>query len=714
MGNNLDKSFLNIFSSYNQESLTDNHFKKSLKEIENGFLIGQKNGIPNVRIKNPLDWLKVDSFSSTAQWHFHRLGGGCGFLLSRFTPHIGKILNSIIINWIRANRLTNGFPDNNQAWSGHTVGLRLDFISCYYLTCHIYHYDISDKSELIESMKEHINHLIKKSNYDGHWNHGLDQSIGLFKASYLLSNTEGTTCAIGRIEENFHYSFNFEGVNIEQSTMYHDYNILRYQLIFNLLYAIDVEVPNIDSMVEKAKLFLLHSLDPNGCYSMIGDTVAKNPIKENRDSYIHYLMNKGKSGSMPTLNPKIIYHAGYVFGRSSWDLATNPSYYTLRFGPKRLVHGHNDHMNLTYFCDGSNVLIDGGFHGYKGRENKLRAFLLSPNAHNVVFSKDYKKYNWDLPTVLINSFQSSSFDFYTFFDKPYEGVKRFRSIMIDVHNDFFLVFDQILSIKNSKFIQSWNINSHLDVESSNNVVTLNSDKSSFKLIGDKTSQLSIIKGSIPKLDDDSLIIGGYAGLGHNHIEEINTIHYEKSGNNIEWYTAFFKPTSSEYVKIDRNSFLFKDIFYKLISENGWIKACKAAVVHRPFNYYELKMGFNSFFNFSDTKVSIENLTSQREYFDINFNDFFIDDIYALLIDLDIECQSGTEPTYFYTTVSSGKKRFNTIYFYRNNSNNIVVRIPIAPGTKIFLTMSVRELRVIEEMIFPCAHKLTNTIAEILY
>ena len=709
----MDKSFLDIFSSYNQESLTDNQFKKSLKEIESGFLIGQKNGIPNVRIINPLDWLKVDSFSSTAQWHFHRLGGGCGFLLSRFTIHIGKILNSIIINWIRANRLTNGFPNNAQAWSGHTVGLRLDFISCYYLTCHIYHYDISDKNELIKSMKEHIDHLIKKSNYDGHWNHGLDQSIGLLKASYLISNTEGIACAIDRIKENFHNSFNLEGVNIEQSTMYHDYNIHRYQLVFNLLNTIDVEVPNIDSMAEKANLFLLHSLDPNGCYSMIGDTVFKNPIKENRNSYIHYLMSKGKSGSVPTVNPKRVYHAGYVFGRSSWNSAKNPSYYTLRFGPKRLVHGHNDHMNLTYFCDGSNVLIDGGFHGYKGKGDKLRAFLLSPNAHNVVFSKDYKKYNWDLPTVLINSFQSSSFDFYTFFDKPYEGVKRFRNIMIDVDNDFFLVFDQISSIKSSEFIQSWNVGPCLDIESSCNTVTLYSDQSSFKLVGDDSSQMSIIRGSIPRLNDDNSIIGGYAGLGHNHVEEINTIHYEKTGNNIEWYTAFFKSTSGQYIKIDRNSFLFKDNFYKLIHEDGWIKAFKSVVVNSFLDYYELKVSFNSILNISDNKICIENLTAQRHYFDINFNSFLTGDIHALLIDLNIECQAGEEPTYFYTSVSSGKKRFNTVYFYSNSSDDVVVRIPINPDTKVSLTMNVRELRVVKEIIFPCAHKLINTITEIL-
>lgn len=707
------KGFINIFSNLDDMKVNDKLYLVALSKIKMGYLIGQSNKIDDIKIATPEDWLKVDKLPMTAQWHFHRIGGGCGLLLPRWSTENAKILNSIIVNWITANELTKGFPESDQAWSGHTVGLRLDFMCCYYAVCIENNYQIFDIKKIEESINYHLYYLLDKSNYDGNWNHGLDQSIALLKASYLFNNNEGNKVAVDRIFENFNHSFNSEGVNVEQSIMYHDYNVSRFSFAFKLLNMLEINSFYFKDTFDKAILFLLHSLTPDGYYSMIGDSIHKQPLKENRDSYIEYLVTASKSGLKPNFDKKIVYNGGYVFGRSSWDINDNPSYYSLRFGPKRLVHGHNDHMSLSYFCDGSNVLVDGGFHGYKGKQDKLRAFLLSPNAHNVVFSKDYRKYNWDLPTVLINTFQSSNYDFYTLFDKPYDGVERYRNILIDVSNDFFLIYDQIFSNKSAKFIQSWNIAPHLNSNILDKVAILTSEENSYSLIGDDSSKVTVVKGFLESFDENEKVIGGYIGLGHDHIEEINTIHYEKYGSNIEWYTAFSKSVPNNLIKINKNSFLLRDDFYRVSDDSEWLRVSKAKISSRVLDYHRFKVSFPSYFNILDDKIYIKNNTSIMQYFDINFNSLFTDGIHAFLISLNFECKSGTDMSYFYITASEGKMRFNTTYFYDKSSKNIVGRLPIPPHTEIFLVITLKNLVDIKEISFPSTYNLTNTIAKIL-
>lgn len=707
-----DQKFFETFVGLNSNSISNSLYLKLFAKVEDGYLIGQEGRIVDVKVVAPHDWLKIDELQETAQWHYHRIGGGCGFLLSKYTQYNAELINNIVTLWIEANKITNGFPNSKQAWSGHTVGLRLDFICNYYLYCLINDYSIPNINKIIETINYHLDYILEESNYDGNWNHGLDQSIALLKASYLLSNNEGKDFAVQRILENFKHSFDREGVNNEQSIMYHDYNITRYSLAFKLLDIMKINKPNIQEIMDKAKLFLVHSLDPKGYYSMIGDTVLKQPLLDSRNSYVDYLVTGGESGLKPFFDTKKIYKAGYIFGRSSWESIQNPSYYTLRFGPGRLVHGHNDHMGVTYFSDFTNILVDGGFHGYKSKQDKLRAHLLSPNAHNVVFSKKYRKYNWSMPTIIMNSYQSDEFDFYTFYDFPYRGVRRFRSIMIDINNDFILVHDQIISDTDAEFIQSWNIGHQLEVKTNNNIVDLTLKDSNYFLIGDSMAKLEIIKGSVSSKDNNEQVLGGYEGLGHNHIEEINTIHYEKYGKDLVWFTAFAKNKSTNLIKINQSAFILENTFYQIVDQDNWLKVLKANIDISYINYDTLSMSFSGHLIVTNNEFLIKNTTNERKYFDLRLDDLLQNGIYGLLIELKVVSNQNNEPTYYYITGSSQKRRFGTLYVYQKHSMSTIIRIPISSNCKVSIAFNISRIRAIDYKVFPSATNLVNQIYEI--
>ena len=57
------------------------------------------------------------------------------------------------------------------------------------------------------------------------------------------------------------------------------------------------------------------------------------------------------------------------------------AYYSIRFGPGMKYHGHEDHLGVTYYAQGRDILVDGGFHSYE--KSAYRYWTLSPEAHNV-------------------------------------------------------------------------------------------------------------------------------------------------------------------------------------------------------------------------------------------------------------------------------------------------------------------------------------------
>ncbi len=97
---------------------------------------------------------------------------------------------------------------------------------------------------------------------------------------------------------------------------------------------------------------------------------------------LEYAGTLGASGIRPTQRVGI-FDAGYIFGRTGWGETrpfTQESTYSIRFGPARKLHGHEDHTSVTYTSHGRDILIDGGHSGYKWDD--WRSWAKSQFSHN--------------------------------------------------------------------------------------------------------------------------------------------------------------------------------------------------------------------------------------------------------------------------------------------------------------------------------------------
>ena len=132
----------------------------------------------------------------------------------------------------------------------------------------------------------------------------------------------------------------------------------------------------ITARIAQMPAFLAMATQPDGKLAQIGDTYVIGP-RNRPGTPLEYAATRGASGTPPAQRVAV-YQAGYVFGRSGWSPFGGQSFYSLRFGPGMRIHGHADHMGLTYYARGRNLIVDAGHYGYAS--TRYRAYLLSPEA----------------------------------------------------------------------------------------------------------------------------------------------------------------------------------------------------------------------------------------------------------------------------------------------------------------------------------------------
>lgn len=668
------QSDFSIFSPYFDLKISRNSYCKNLDLVAEGVLFGHsKNKIENIRIAKSDGWFKLDLKSPSVQWHFHTLGRGCGVLLARYLeyPEAKKLIFSIIWSWVVANQNSNNFSNSEQAWAGHTVALRLDFLVAAFLI-----FDESQRDKIESVIVDHINYLVKEDSYDGNWNHGLDQSISLLKASYVFNCEQAYNLAVKRILENFYYSFDDEGVNNEQAVMYHNYNIERFSYAKRLLSYFGSDIPNFESKLNKAKLFMLHAIDPRGNYALLGDTILTTPVFEHGSRKIDYVVSASKKGIFPEDKCKAIYAAGYVFGRSSWEAGDSPSYYTLRFGPARIIHGHNDHTGITYFSQDEMVISDGGFNGYGADE--YRAFFRSPQAHNVIFCPEEKKFLWDAYTQLIFSEQADGFDVYALHDSPYVGVNRVRVAIFDLVNDVFYVYDKVSSDENKEFCQNWCFSPSSSVNLRNGVASINTNGRKFRFYLDTGFKTELFKGFLRDTSGKSVVLGGFTGLGHNYKEESYALRSFKYGSSVSW-KSFFSQDKFDVERIDDGSFILeKRVVYRISDELGRCSVVKESI-DKDVSYLTAfsDVAYSDEYNKDNASYVIENNDKEcKKFFSINFDNVLREVDEGYFFDIKVSPIGGNVPTYYYLSSVDGKRRFGLGVIVRDVREGVSAKIPI--------------------------------------
>jgi Heparinase II/III-like protein len=301
-----------------------------------------------------------------------------------------------------------------------------------------------------------VNYLA--AHWQGPWNHGLVQDLKLMRigcayppAAFGGDALRWRKTAYSQILSSFQPnrlgpSIDTEGVVNEQATGYE-------RFVYDLWRGGESELANceyplpsdIAARIAKMPAFLAEATQPDGNLVQIGDTYTARPFP-------------GPPPALPAHMPLVaVYDAGYVFGRSAWG--PGGTFYSLRFGPGRQVHGHDDHMGLTYYSRGRNLIVDAGHTGYE--VSPYRDYIRSPEAASTFVSPG-ARFDAAAATSLVSDEIGTNNQFYEFSDDAFGGPRN-RSVYVHQGPDFVLILDQASGEDN--YQQLWHLDPALTVTS---------------------------------------------------------------------------------------------------------------------------------------------------------------------------------------------------------------------------------------------------------
>lgn len=402
-----------------------------------------------------VDWSADPYASSTWRFNLHNLKYIYSLLeRSEEVPDAQAYLSaarSILRDWVRDNPVDD--PPSDFSWNDHTTALRTQVLACAS--------NVFDGRWVTEALKQHADVLAEEDFYAGNWNHGLDQNIGLLAAGCVLDDRASIRLAEERTRRLLTEAVDEEGVTNEQSVGYQYYN---WWLIGHLEDTLDAcGLPHPDTMRRRDAMprFLAHATMPDGSYVPLGDT-ANQPATSIPGTVAEYAATRGSEGPVPD-SPVAVYERGFVFGRSGWGTDRpfdEESFYAIRFGPGREIHGHRDHMSIVWYALGRSLLTEGGFGGYG--QGAYRDWQRSEHAHNVVVVDGAGRFLWDAETRLTDHTVESTHQSFDLFDRPYRGVDRRRSVLVS-HEPAVIVVRDNLTGGPYTFRQLWHLPSDLAV-----------------------------------------------------------------------------------------------------------------------------------------------------------------------------------------------------------------------------------------------------------
>jgi hypothetical protein len=284
----------------------------------------------------------------------------------------------------------------------------------------------------------------------GAWNHGLMQDIKLLRigCGYPPGAFGGDALrwrqtAVAQLTDAFEPNplgpaIDAQGAVNEQATLYANFVYGLWQTALPELAACGYRLPGwITARIAQLPAFLGYATEPDGDLVQLGDTYVERPATSPRGN------------ALVAVYPQ----AGYVFGRSGWTPAA--SFYSLRFGPGREIHGHNDHMGLTYYARGRDLIVDAGHDGYDA--TPYRSWLQSPEAASTLVLPGVP-FSPGAATALVADRIERYGQFYELYDTAFGGDPRYRSVYVSQQPDLMIVFDRAAGGSDtSAYHQLWHL-----------------------------------------------------------------------------------------------------------------------------------------------------------------------------------------------------------------------------------------------------------------
>jgi hypothetical protein len=290
----------------------------------------------------------------------------------------------------------------------------------------------------------------------GAWNHGLLQDIKLLRigCGYPPGAFGGDArrwrqTAVAQLTDAFEPNplgpaIDAQGAVNEQATLYANFVYGLWQTALPELAACGYQLPAwITARIAQLPAFLGNATEPDGDLVQLGDSYVERPA------------TSPPGNALVAVYPQ----AGYVFGRSGWTPAA--SFYSLRFGPGREIHGHNDHLGVTYYARGLDLIVDAGHDGYA--QTPYRSWLLSPEAASTLVLPGVP-FSPGAATALVTDQIGQYGQFYELYDTAFGGDPRYRSVYVSQQPDLMIVFDRAQGgSPTSAYSQLWHLGPALRV-----------------------------------------------------------------------------------------------------------------------------------------------------------------------------------------------------------------------------------------------------------
>ena len=373
-------------------------------------------GLPPVKLGKKIDWAASPHRNRSWEYVFQSLRWMGTLVVAYENTGERRYLDrarEITEDWVAHNKY-GARGTKPYVWKDHPVSLRTQPLVC--LSMHV------KDGWLKKSLADHAKLLSTARLYKKGHNHGIDQDIALMAIGCRYGRADWSGLAARRLTGTVKLDVDSQGALMEQAPRYAVYVYGRLQVAMANMRACDREVPGaIAERTEALKDFIAHSTQPNGFMVPIGDGSAETEPK------------------METGTPKRkvrTYKAGYVYGRSDWN-KPGSAYYSIRYGPGMKHHGHEDHLGVTYYAQGRDLLVDAGFHSYE--KNSYRYWTLSPEAHNIPTVVG-ERFRPRTATKLAKASYGKDRQAFRLTDKAY-GVTRSRSVLVNHGQDVMAVLD---------------------------------------------------------------------------------------------------------------------------------------------------------------------------------------------------------------------------------------------------------------------------------
>ncbi len=293
-------------------------------------------------------------------------------------------------SWWEMNHVSPEWERDEYVWGGHGVAIRAASLSALS--------EIFPEDEwLHEAIQYHGQWLME--HFDGYWNHGLAQSLALMIVGDRLGKTEMLDTGAERAVACLEVMIDDEGAVNEQAPEYSNY-------------------------IDRLRQTTVAALEMFGAPGAIGDSMPRRP-RFVRGGALEFAVSAGAAGvEIPRVK---VYKAGYVFGRSGFGQRRpkeEESYFTLRFGPARAIHGHFDHLSVTVWDRRRNIIVDAGHPGYA--RGPLRTYAQSRYAHNVLTVRG-KKHDGKAASKLLDQQIENTWSAFDLEDTGWEGLAWKRS-----------------------------------------------------------------------------------------------------------------------------------------------------------------------------------------------------------------------------------------------------------------------------------------------